>query len=142
MIKEFFEIENKQKNTFLIFLGLTIISFLQLFIFKRDIFEGNFMIAIGISLAMALCWTILNIFPLTIILSALVGDGKWIFENVIFGSGLLIIAGQILLTYIGYKSNFKFETFIDFAWQKTLIVYFVLFIIVIISNSLSKEEKK
>ena len=141
MIKEFFEIENKQKNTFLIFLGLTIISFLQLFIFKRDIFEGNFMIVIGLSLAMALCWTILNIFPLTIILSALVGEGKWIYENVIVGSGLLIIAGQILLTYIGYKSSFKFEIFIDFAWQKTLIVYGILFLITIVSNILSKEKK-
>lgn len=141
MLKDFFEIENKQKSTLLTFIGLTLISFLQLFIFKQNLFSGNFLIVVGISLSLALCWTILNIFPLTIILSALAGDSKLIYENVIFGSGILIIAGQILLTYVGYKNHYKFSTFIDFVWHYTLGVYFVIFFIIIIANRFSPERK-
>ena len=143
MIKELFEIEAKQKNTFLIYLGLTLISFLQIYIFKKTIIEGNSLVIIGLSLALSLCWTILNIFPLTIIISGLKGKAELIYENIIFGSGIAIIAGQIILTYIGYKNHLSFENFIDFVWQQTLIAYLVIFLISAIFGiaKINKEKK-
>ena len=60
--------------------------------------------------------------------------------NLIFGSGLLIIAGQVLLTYIGYKDHLRFEEFVDFVWQKTLIAYGILFIISFIASAKEKKE--
>ena len=41
MIKEFFEIEPSQKNTLLSLLGISFLCFLQLYLFKIEIFENN-----------------------------------------------------------------------------------------------------
>ena len=140
MIKDFFEIETKQKNTFLIFLGLTLISFLQIFIFKKDVLKDNFFIVFGLSLAIALCWTILNMLPIMFIVIAWTDNHNVIYEKFIFGSGILIIAGQILLTYLAYKEHLTFEEFIDYAWIRTLSTYAFVFIILFINQALGKKK--
>ncbi|MFP9113089.1 hypothetical protein ACLI1A_04060 [Flavobacterium sp. RHBU_3] len=141
MLKDFFEIEHKQKNTLLIFIGLTLISFLQLFIFKKKIFEGNFLILIGLSLSIALCWTILNIIPLFIILSVTLKKSKLVYENVIPGFGTAIIGLQVVLTYIAYKKENNFEELIDFVWISTLSLYLMIFISIKISERLETSHK-
>ena len=64
MIKEIFDIEPIQKNTLLSLTSISFLSFLQLYLFKNEIFDESPFEIIGISLALTVCWSILNVPPL------------------------------------------------------------------------------
>lgn len=142
MIREIFEIEPKQKNALIIYSGISLISFLQIYIFKRELIDENFLIVLMTSLALGVCWLVLNMIPLIIIIAAWARDGKLIFENVIFGIGILVIAGLILLTYLGYLDNLSFKDFIEYAWKRTLSAYGILFILIIGINVVEEYKTK
>ena len=75
MIKEIFEIEPIQKNSLIIFFGILFLSFLQLYIFKHNIFEEGIFVTVGISLAISICWIVLNILSVFIFFN-LMSDEK------------------------------------------------------------------
>jgi hypothetical protein len=118
MIKEIFEIETKQKNTLIILIGIFGLSFLQLYLFKKSIFDIGIFFSIGVSFGMTICWSILNI-PSLVVFAAIV-DSKSpniIFDEnhrkfVLFSLGLIALGWIATLTYIAYELNLNFKYFL------------------------------
>ena len=119
MIKEIFDIEPIQKNILLVFLGMLCISFLQLYLFKSTIFQSGVFVTIGISLALALCWSLLNLLPLMFFYQYAnkpeginENDTNPMMDKVIFSIGAIGIAWVIILTYISYEMSLSFKNLI------------------------------
>jgi hypothetical protein len=116
MIKEFFEIETTQKNSLIAFLGVLCVSFLQLYLFKRNIIETNTFLAIGLSLGMSVCWIIIQIPGYYMFLDSsdenINNSGKTTYDKVPLGFGVMLLIWMLLLTYIAYELNLSLKTFI------------------------------
>jgi len=95
MIKEIFDIEPIQKNALLSFTSISFLSFLQLYLFKNEIFDKSSFEIIGISLSLTVCWSVLNIPPLLFFYKAEADedqkDVQIDYEKAIFVFGLLAI---------------------------------------------------
>jgi hypothetical protein len=115
MIKEIFDIEPKQKNSFLIFLAILPLTFLQLYLFKPQLLDKGTFIVIGICLALSVCWYIVSIIPALIFFNATANKEEKQdvrVESVLIICGLLSIAWIILLTYIAYELASNYKNFI------------------------------
>lgn len=145
MIKEIFDIEPIQKNTLILFLALFFITFLQVFLFKPEIFEKGVFITIGISLALTVSWTILNI-P-SMIMFVIVTQWKegklpskksLILENVVLTAGIIIIGWILMLTYISYELDLSFKTLIRIG----ILISFIKFLLWTIINFIESPKNK
>jgi hypothetical protein len=116
MIKEIFDIEPIQKNALLSLTSISFLSFLQLYLFKNDIFNNSPFEIIGISLSLTVCWSILNIPPLYLFFHAESPERENVdqieYEKVIFIFGFLAIGWITVLTYISYELKLCFKDFI------------------------------
>jgi len=115
MIKEIFDIEPKQKNSFLIFLAILPLTFLQLYLFKPQLIEKGAFIVVGICLALSVCWYIVSIIPALIFFNATASHEEKHevrVESVLIICGLCAIAWIILLTYIAYELGCNYKNFI------------------------------
>ena len=116
MIKQIFEIEPIQKNSLLVYVAVCCISFLQLFIFKRDIIENNSFVAVGVVMSLGICWILAYSFVFRIFMETnyeFLKIEKYIFtDKTILVFGFLIIFWLIFLTYVGYELNMSFKFFI------------------------------
>ncbi len=108
MIKEIFEIDPKQKNVLIIIIGIFGLSFLQLYLFKKSIFDIGILFSIGISLGLTVCWTMLNVPSLAFFHGVLTNPSpneespSAINNQIIFLLGLVSLAWISLLTFISY----------------------------------------
>jgi hypothetical protein len=118
MIKEIFDIEPIQKNALLSLTSISFLSFLQLYLFKNEIFDESSFEIIGVSLALTVCWSMLNIPSLLFFYKAEIdenenkNDVQIDYEKAIFVFGLLAIGWITLLTYISYELKLCFKDFI------------------------------
>lgn len=142
MIKEIFEIEPIQKNSLIIFFGILFLSFLQLYIFKHNILEEGIFVVVGVSLAISICWIILNILSVIIFFYLVNGDSnnnsELFYDRIVFFFGLLVIFWISLLTYIGYELNLTFKEFLRLNIVVSASRTFLWFIL----NLIPKKKKK
>ena len=136
MIKEVFEIEPKQKSTIVIFIATCFLSFLQIFLFKKSLFEEGSFLVIGLSLALGICWSILHLIPMVLIIASIVGkdDKGVIYQNIIFSAGIVITAWITFITYRGYQYKLTFSEFIDFSINWTIVFYISCIAILAVVN--------
>jgi hypothetical protein len=140
MIKEIFEIEPIQKNSLIIFIGILFLSFLQLYIFKHNIFEEGIFVTVGISLSFSICWIILNILSVFIFFNYISGENdksELFYDKIIFLFGLLILFWISLLTYIGYELELSLKDFLRMSIMVCFIRTFFWFVL----DSLPKKKK-
>lgn len=147
MIKEIFDIEPKQKNVLIILVGIFGLSFLQLYLFKKSIFESGIFFSLGISLGLTVCWTILNIPSLALFWAVLNNpdddkDNKFDYQLVIFVLGLLALAWISALTFISYELNFDFKYFLRLSIGISILRILTWSIVLIIENRTSKKAIK
>jgi hypothetical protein len=145
MIKEIFDIEPIQKNALLSLTSISFLSFLQLYLFKNEIFDESPFEIIGISLALTVCWSILNIPPFAFFYNAETAnqenDDQIEFDKVIFIFGILAVGWITLLTYISYELKLCFKDFIRLSIfvSASRTIFWLLF--GIIKNHRSKKLK-
>lgn len=130
MIKEIFEIEPRQKSSAIIFTALCFISFLQLYLFKKNLFDENAYIVIGITLSLNVCWSAIHIIPAAILIVSEANrrDGDIQYANMLFAAGLIILIWMIFITYRGYHYKMTISEFIPFAFFWTVVFYAVCFV--------------
>jgi len=145
MIKEIFDIEPRQKNTIIIIVGIFGLSFLQLYLFKKTIFDIGIFFSIGVSLGLTVCWTMLNI-PSLILNYLAVFDSpdnnkndQINYEIVIFIFGLLALGWISLLTYVAFELNFNFRYFIRLSVLTSIIRTLFWFTWLIVKNLINKK---
>lgn len=142
MIKEIFDIEPIQKNALISFVGISFLSFLQLYIFKNELLDRSSFEIIGISLAMAVCWTILNIPSLIVFYNSEapeedISKERIInYEKVIFIFGILILSWITLLTYISYELGLCFKDFI----RLSIFISIIRFLFWLIYGAFKKSK--
>ena len=116
MIKEIFDIEPIQKNSLIVFFSICCISFLQLFLFKREIIENNSFLAIGLILGLSLSWVILQLPSLILFARYVIRDdpenNDLLYDRITLSLGILLLVWMIILTYIAYELNLDFRSFI------------------------------
>ena len=133
MIKEIFDIEPIQKNALLSLTSISFLSFLQLYLFKNEIFDKSPFEIIGISLALTVCWSILNVPPLIFFYNAEAPDNEndvqIQFEKVIFIFGVLAIGWITLLTYVSYELKLCFKDFIRLSILTSIVrtIFWLIF---------------
>lgn len=116
MIKEIFEIEPKQKNLLIILFAISCISFLQIYLFSPETFEKGSIVVIGLSLAITVCWAILNAPPL-VLFSIYINPEENADINTeiniaqFFMFGLLGVFWILLITYISYEIDLTPKNF-------------------------------
>jgi len=123
MIKEIFDIEPKQKNVLIILVGIFGLSFLQLYLFQKSIFDIGIFFSLGISLGLTVCWTILNIPSLILCFLSIIApdlksdktDDTYNYNLIIFTLGLLALGWISLLTFIAYELDFTFKYLLRLA---------------------------
>jgi len=119
MIKELFDIEPIQKNTLIMFLALFCVSFLQIYLFKQDVIEKGIFLTIGVSLALTVAWTVLNLPSMIVFISIIqrkqrrsIIGGSVIKEYIVLGAGFIIIGWVLLLSYVAYELELEFKNLI------------------------------
>tara|TARA_R110002167_G_scaffold53406_1_gene153248 strand:- start:1098 stop:1544 length:447 start_codon:yes stop_codon:yes gene_type:complete len=148
MIKEIFEIEPIQKNSLIIFIGIFLLSFLQIFLFKRELLNESSFLILGISLSIALCWSLLNVLPLyCFFLATKESDRKTpnqeiMWEKVIVVLGFLCLCWILLITYISYEFEFSLKKLIRISIILSIIRSFFWFIFEIVARKNRKVIKK
>jgi hypothetical protein len=135
MIKELFDIESKQKNVLLIAVCIFGLSFLQLYLFKKSIFDIGIFFTLGISLGLTVCWTILNIPSLALFHGIITHNttGSKISSAdsnfAIFILGLVALAWISALTFVSYLSNLTFKDFLLISVAVSVVRTLTWFII-------------
>ncbi len=145
MIKEFFEIEPSQKNTLLSLLGISFLCFLQLYLFKIEIFENNTFEIIGISLALTVCWSVLNIIPLALFVVCQTKEENMDnvkYGKIIFTLGVIALCWITLLTYIAYEFKLCFKELIRLGITVSLLRSVFWFIFSTLQNQKKSKNKK
>ena len=133
MIKEIFDIEPIQKNTLLSLTSISFLSFLKLYLFQNEIFDESPFEIIGISLALTVCWSILNVPPLLFFYNAQTPDNEndiqIQYEKVIFIFGVLAIGWITFLTYVSYELKLCFKDFIRLSILTSIIrtIFWLIF---------------
>ncbi|MDI5889455.1 hypothetical protein [Flavobacterium yafengii] len=135
MIKEIFDIEPIQKNALLSLTSISFLSFLQLYLFKNEIFYKSPFEIIGISLSLTVCWSVLNIPPLLFFYNAETPENEnetnvqIEYEKVIFIFGVLAIGWITLLTYISYELKLCFKDFIRLSILTSIVrtIFWLIF---------------
>ena len=141
MIKEIFEIEPIQKNSLIVFIGICFLSFLQLYIFKKEIIlNQSIFVVIGLMFSISVCWTVLNLFSLSFFFSKVNSNDfeKVYYDKVIFAFGFLGICWICILTYVGYELNLTFKNFIRLSILVCLIRTLFWFIL----DSIPEKKEK
>lgn len=122
-----------QKSMLIVFIALSILSFLQLFLFKRDLTETNITLAIVLSLGMSLAWVVANFLSTALMfLSLFIKADKIPEEEESSGivlNGILVSIIMLSLTYWSYEFNKSFNWFIK-ASIVTIIIYTIVWFIV------------
>ncbi|TRX15826.1 hypothetical protein [Flavobacterium franklandianum] len=147
MIKEIFDIEPIQKNSLIVFLSVCCISFLQLFLFKREIIENNSFVTIGLILGLSISWVILQLPSLVLFAKFVIRDdvknNDLLFDRIALTLGILLLVWMITLTYIAYELNLDFRSFIrisiTFMIMKTL--FWGIFVIIKNGKNATLKEK-
>ena len=144
-IKDFIEIEPKQKHIIITSVGLFSISFLQIFLFKRELMNGNFLILIVISLALSFFWYLVN--SLSVIFFFLSLKSKSQKEDkeptpylIITFLGFLFLSWIFLLTFIAYEKRLSFNEFIKASAIISIIKSFFWFSIYFIKTELKRRK--
>ena len=137
MIKELFDIEPVQKNVLIVLIGIFFVSFLQLFLFKNEILNESVFIIFGISMALTVCWSVLNILPLFFFFTYLSDgeQGNTILEKMVFNLGFLALAWFILLTYISYELNLSYNVLVKILVFSSILRTIFWFVVVIIKSN-------
>lgn len=145
MIKEIFDIEPIQKNSLIVFLSICCVSFLQLFLFKRDIVENNSFLTIGLVLGLSISWVILQLPSLMLFASYVIRDDikkdDLLFDRVTLSLGILSLVWMIVLTYIAYEFSLDFRTFIRVSIVFMIMKALFWAICVIIKNGKNATRK-
>lgn len=148
MIKDIFEIEPIQKNSFIMFLSVLCLSFLQIFIFKRKIIEESSFVSIGVALGLSVCWVVSHLTGFyAFFYNSRVGvnveeNDEILYERVALGFGLTLLFWMSLLTYIGYELQFSFKNFIRFSVSIMLTKSIFWFIVLIIRKARHNSIKE
>jgi hypothetical protein len=148
MIKEIFDIEPKQKNVLIILIGIFGLSFLQLYLFKKSIFDLGIFFSLGVSLGLTVCWSMLNIPSLVLFWSLIKDDpvdkkvDRTDYQFVIFILGLLALAWISALTFISYELNFDFKYFLRLSIGVSILRILTWTIVLFIEYRNSKKATK
>jgi hypothetical protein len=138
MIKEIFDIEPILKNLLIVFLCVCCISFLQLFLFKREIIVNNSFLTIGLILSLSVSWTIAQLPSLILFANCVIKNenenNDLLFDRIALCLGILLIGWMIILTYIAYELNLDFKSFIRISIVVMIIKSLFWGICVIIKN--------
>lgn len=144
MIKDIFDIEPIQKNAVVMFLAISCICFLQLYIFKREIFNDNLFISVGLSFAMAICWIIVQLpsFILIFLVSRVNDDKPLKEENVALAFGVFLLFWIIILTYIGYELDLSYKNFIRvvITVMFTRMLFWIVYLIIKNGKKVQKQK--
>lgn len=145
MIKEIFEIEPKQKNVLIIAVGIMGLSFLQLYLFKPEVFEIGIVYCIGIAIGITICWIILNIYSMVLFAGFMNNyfEKSYRLENFsdkkIFILGVITISWISIYTLIGYELNLSVRYFIRLSIAVSLLRTIIWGIIALRTNSSNKK---
>ena len=137
MIKEIFDIEPRQKNLLIILFAITSLSFLQIYLFSPATFDKGAFTVIGLSLALMICWSIMNL-PSLFFCYLFLDEEADITTKIdlkqIFFFGLIAIAWITVLTYASYELNLSFKWFIRVSIGISILRTALWFILVQIRN--------
>jgi hypothetical protein len=144
MIKEIFDIEPKQKSALVFFLSFSFISFLQLWLFKREIIDQGVFITIALSMALAIGWIILNLPSLVLFFRLVNDDGKLDEDNrstALFVCGLCGLGWILSLTYLCYEFQWSLRHLIRLGILTEAVRFIFWLIMVFIENRKSKPKE-
>lgn len=116
-LKEFFEIEPIQKNALLVFVFMFFISFLQLYLFKKNFSIESDLVKILLSFSVSICWAISEV-PTYLFASKTIikpvdrTEQNKLTERIIIALGFTLVFWSVLATYIGYEFNVSLKIFI------------------------------
>ncbi|CAM3146911.1 hypothetical protein [Flavobacterium frigoris] len=122
MIKEIFDIEPIQKNSLIMFFAISCLSFLQLFIFKRNVIEENSLLAICLSLGVSICWIISQM--ISYYLYADYTNNKYdeknyldelLYDKIALHFGFSLYFWMIVITYISFELGLTLIEFLRFS---------------------------
>lgn len=150
-IKEFFDIEPIQKNGLLIFVFTSLISYLQLFLFKSNFSDLDLFDKIILSLSVGVCWAVSELPTYFFFMNS--KWQKWKQKGMIFqlvpdrivaSFGFTIILWMVLLTYIGYEFNMDLKVFIRtcLIWMFLKSLYWFLFWLKYTQIDIKKQNKE
>ena len=119
-IKDFADIEPKQKNIIIIFCALFSVSFLQIFLFKRELMSENFFTLSVLSISLSFFWYLINslssiFFYLTLSSRKKAEKSEPKSYLTITFLGFIFLSWIYLLTFICYEYNMNFKTFIKLS---------------------------
>lgn len=140
-MKDFIDIEPILKNSLIVFLSVCCISFLQLFLFKREFIENNAFLTIGLILSLSVSWVIAQL-PSLILFARYVlkhnnDNNDLLFDRITLCLGILLLGWMIILTYIGYELNLDFRSFIRISIILMILKSLFWGICVIIKNKIT-----
>lgn len=150
-IKEFFDIEPIQKNGLLIFVFTSLISYLQLFLFKSNFSDLDLFDKIILSLSVGVCWAVSELPTYFFFMNS-----KWqkwkqkgmtfqlVPDRIVASFGFTIVLWMVLLTYIGYEFNMDLKEFIRtcLIWMFLKSLYWFLFWLKYTQIDIKKQNKE
>ncbi len=146
MIKEIFDIEPIQKNSLIGFLSICCISFLQLFLFKREIIESNSFLTIGLVLGLSISWVIIQLPSYILFVECTIkkedDNENLLYDRIALTFGIFLLMWMIILTYIAYEFNLDFKSFIRISIILMIIKSLFWGISLIIKNGRNAKLKK
>lgn len=148
ILKDFFA-KPSQKSYLIVFLTFALLSFIQLYLFKREIVETNTVSAIGLAFGIGIVWVIANLpgiiimfFILALRSSRKVLDIEESITVILYG--VIVSFIMVFLTYWSYEYSKSLNWFINTSIKAIAgltILCIVLFIIAFIMR-VRKEIKK
>lgn len=133
MFKDFSEIEPIQKNSIVVLAALFCLSYLQLKIFDNRIETNEVFPSIILSLALSICWIVINFVPLYLFfeyLSIGMNKSKTKYEMTVFFFGYISLLVITVIMYICYELEFDFKKFIRISIGIyvliTVVIYYIL----------------
>ena len=151
MIKEVFDIEPIQKNGILVFSFVSLVSYLQLYLFKTEFIELDKFDKIILSFSVGVCWIMAELPTYFFFMNS-----KWLKwknkgkivtlapDRIIVSFGFSLIFWMVLLTFIGYEYNVDLKLFIKISviWMLAKSIYWLLYWSKYILIDKKKENQK